>query len=215
MKIGYTVLGPFMTNSYVVYNEKTNKGILIDPSFDPETLYKQLVLPHHLDIETILLTHAHVDHIAGLNWFRKKFPGARVYMDKRDEPFLRDPQKNLSAMFPDPVTCDDPDCWVKDGDVIHSCGYTFNVIDTSGHTPGGVSYYMPEYGIVFTGDSLFQGSIGRTDFPGGNTQELVNNIRTHLLTLPYKTIVCPGHGEMTTIGLEKINNPFLQGDIHL
>ena len=102
---------------------------------------------------------------------------------------------------------------VKDGDEIETCGYTFQVIDTAGHTPGGISFYMKREGLVFTGDSLFQGSIGRTDFPGGSLKELTGTIKKNLFSLPDSTVVLSGHGEQTTIGQEKKSNPFLTGGI--
>lgn len=212
MKIMYMVLGPFMTNTYILYNEETMEGLVVDPSFSPEQ-YIKAIEEKKIHLTSIFLTHAHVDHMAGMNELRKAFPEARMYMDKRDRPFLRDPERNLSYMFPTPTLVDDADVWVKDGDEIETSGYTFQVIDTSGHTPGGISFYLKKEGIVFTGDSLFQGSIGRTDFPGGSMKELTGSIRKNLFTLPDSTVVLSGHGEQTTIGQEKRTNPFLTGGI--
>jgi glyoxylase-like metal-dependent hydrolase (beta-lactamase superfamily II) len=212
MKIMYMVLGPFMTNTYILYNEETMEGLVVDPSFSPEQ-YIKAIEEKKIHLTSIFLTHAHVDHMAGMNELRKAFPEARMYMDKRDRPFLRDPEKNLSYMFPTPTLVDDADVWVKDGDEIETSGYTFKVIDTAGHTPGGISFYLKKEGIVFTGDSLFQGSIGRTDFPGGSMKELTGSIRKNLFTLPDSTVVLSGHGEQTTIGQEKRTNPFLTGGI--
>ncbi|WP_297013431.1 MBL fold metallo-hydrolase [uncultured Dialister sp.] len=212
MKIMYMVLGPFMTNTYILYNEETMEGLVVDPSFSPEQ-YIKAIEEKKIHLTSIFLTHAHVDHMAGMNELRKAFPEARMYMDKRDRPFLRDPEKNLSYMFPTPTLVDDADVWVKDGDEIETSGYTFQVIDTAGHTPGGISFYLKKEGIVFTGDSLFQGSIGRTDFPGGSMKELTGSIRKNLFTLPDSTVVLSGHGEQTTIGQEKRTNPFLTGGI--
>lgn len=212
MKIMYMVLGPFMTNTYILCNEETMEGLVVDPSFSPEQ-YIKAIKEKKIHLTSIFLTHAHVDHMAGMNELRKAFPEARMYMDKRDRPFLRDPERNLSYMFPTPTLVDDADVWVKDGDEIETSGYTFQVIDTSGHTPGGISFYLKKEGIVFTGDSLFQGSIGRTDFPGGSMKELTGSIRKNLFTLPDSTVVLSGHGEQTTIGQEKRTNPFLTGGI--
>ena len=212
MKIMYMVLGPFMTNTYILYNEETMEGLVVDPSFSPQQ-YIKAIEEKKIHLTSIFLTHAHVDHMAGMNELRKAFPEARMYMDKRDRPFLRDPERNLSYMFPTPTLVDDADVWVKDGDEIETSGYTFQVIDTSGHTPGGISFYLQKEGIVFTGDSLFQGSIGRTDFPGGSMKELTGSIRKNLFALPDSTVVLSGHGEQTTIGQEKRTNPFLTGGI--
>lgn len=201
-----------MTNTYILYNEETMEGLVVDPSFSPEQ-YIKAIEEKKIHLTSIFLTHAHVDHMAGMNELRKAFPEARMYMDKRDRPFLRDPERNLSYMFPTPTLVDDADVWVKDGDEIETSGYTFQVIDTSGHTPGGISFYLQKEGIVFTGDSLFQGSIGRTDFPGGSMKELTGSIRKNLFVLPDSTVVLSGHGEQTTIGQEKRTNPFLTGGI--
>lgn len=212
MKIMYMVLGPFMTNTYILYNEETMEGLVVDPSFSPEH-YIKAISENKIHLRSIFLTHGHVDHMAGMNELRKAFPAAKMYMDKRDQPFLRDPEKNLSYMFPVPTLVDDADVWVKNGDEIETCGYTFQVIDTAGHTPGGISFYMKREGLVFTGDSLFQGSIGRTDFPGGSFKELTGTIKKNLFSLPDSTVVLSGHGEQTTIGQEKKTNPFLTGGI--
>lgn len=201
-----------MTNTYILYNEETMEGLVVDPSFSPEQ-YIKAIEEKKIHLTSIFLTHAHVDHMAGMNELRKAFPETRMYMDKRDRPFLRDPERNLSYMFPTPTLVDDADVWVKDGDEIETSGYTFQVIDTSGHTPGGISFYLKKEGIVFTGDSLFQGSIGRTDFPGGSMKELTGSIRKNLFALPDSTVVLSGHGEQTTIGQEKRTNPFLTGGI--
>jgi len=210
LKIMYMVLGPFMTNTYIVYNEKTMEGLVVDPSFTPDH-YIRAIKDKNIKLKAILLTHAHVDHMAGMNKLRQEFPGALMYMDKRDQPLLRDPERNLSYMFSPSVKVEDADIWIKQGDEIKTCGLTFRVIDSAGHTPGGVSYYEKGEGIVFTGDSLFQGSIGRTDFPGGNLKMLIGNIKKNLLSLPPSTVVLSGHGGQTSIGAEDRTNPFLNG----
>ncbi|WP_291056802.1 MBL fold metallo-hydrolase [Dialister sp. UBA1703] len=212
MKIMYMVLGPFMTNTYILYNEETMEGLVVDPSFTPDH-YIKAIQDKKIRLLSIFLTHAHVDHMAGMNELRRAFPDAKMYMDKRDRPFLQDAERNLSSMFPVPTLVDDADVWVKDGDEIETCGYTFRVIDTAGHTPGGISFYLQKEGIVFTGDSLFQGSIGRTDFPGGSMKELTGSIKKNLFSLPDSTVVLSGHGNQTTIGEEKRSNPFLTGGI--
>lgn len=212
MKIMYMVLGPFMTNTYILYNEETMEGLVVDPSFTPDH-YIKAIQDKKIRLLSIFLTHAHVDHMAGMNELRRAFPDAKMYMDKRDRPFLQDAERNLSSMFPMPTLVDDADVWVKDGDEIETCGYTFRVIDTAGHTPGGISFYLQKEGIVFTGDSLFQGSIGRTDFPGGSMKELTGSIKKNLFSLPDSTVVLSGHGNQTTIGEEKRSNPFLTGGI--
>ncbi len=212
MKIKYTVLGPFMTNTYIVYDENTKEGLVVDPSFTPEN-YIKAINDEGIILKSIFLTHAHVDHMAGMNTLRAAFPEAELYMSRGDESYLRDPQKNLSYEFPDPVLVEDPEHWVKAGDHIQTCGFDFTVIETPGHTPGGLSFYLAKERLVFTGDSLFQGSIGRTDFPGGSMRQLVEGIQKNLFPLPDDTLVLSGHGNPTTIGREKKGNPFLMGGI--
>lgn len=118
-------------------------------------------------------------------------------MSRGDASYLKDPSKNLSYTFPDHVLVEDPEHWVKGGDSIKTCGLDFTVIDTPGHTPGGISFYEAKKGIVFTGDSLFHGSIGRTDFPGGSMTTLVTAIRKNLFCLPDTVTVLSGHGDPT------------------
>lgn len=210
MKISYLVLGPFMTNTYIAWDEETKKAVIIDPSFGPEHIW-QAVLKLGIVPEKILLTHAHVDHIAGLNFLREKYPDAKVYMNEKDRPLLTSASLNLSNMMAESVLCNEPDVYVKDGDHITEGGMDFQVLETPGHTPGGISFYEEKEGIVFTGDALFQSSIGRTDFPGGSMTVLVNSIREKLFALPDDVHVLSGHGEPTAIGVEKRNNPFLTG----
>lgn len=210
MKITYMVLGPFMTNTYIVWDEKTMNGLIVDPSFTPEHIW-QAAMKIGVHVQKIFLTHAHVDHMAGLNYIRGKYPEAKVYMHEKDKPLLRNAALNLSNMMPEPVICEDPDIWVKEGDHITLDEIDFEVLDTPGHTPGGISFYSKKEGLVFTGDALFQGSIGRTDFPGGNMTQLVTSIKKKLFTLPDATHVLSGHGEITQIGIEKKTNPFLVG----
>ena len=212
MKIKYTVLGPFMTNTYIVYDENTKEGLVIDPSFTPE-YYIQTILDDKIILKSIFLTHAHVDHMAGMNTLRNRFPDAELYMSRGDESYLKDPAKNLSYEFPDSVIVEEPEHWIKGGEHIKTCGLDFTVIDTPGHTPGGLSFYEEKEQIVFTGDSLFQGSIGRTDFPGGSMTQLVEGIRRNLFCLPDDVVVLSGHGNPTSIGQEKKTNPFLTGGI--
>lgn len=209
VKVAYMVLGPFMTNTYILYDEGSKKASIIDPSFTPDNILKFLS-DKQLDVESILLTHAHVDHMAGLNRIRKEYPFSKTYMNREDEAYLSDPAKNLSDAFPVPVICEAPDVWVSEGDMIQTLGETLTVLTTPGHTPGGVSYFWKRKNIVFTGDALFHGSIGRTDFPGGSMRTLVEGIQEHLFVLPDDTIVLSGHGNPTTIGIEKKRNPFLQ-----
>lgn len=209
MKIVRFVLGPFMTNTYIAYNENSREAVVVDPSFYPEK-YIAEIRKRELVLRSILITHAHIDHMAGWNELRREFSDALSYMDKRDRNLLENPQSNLSFMVGD-CSFKEPDVWISAGDHIKSCGFDFEVIDVAGHTPGGDAFYEEKESVLFTGDALFQGSIGRTDFPGGDTGLLLENIRNHIFTLPETVSVLSGHGDVTTVGEEKRNNPFFKG----
>ncbi len=210
MKITYMVLGPFQTNTYIAWDEETMNAVVIDPSFTPEHI-EEAIRKLGVSVKKILVTHAHVDHIAGLSFLREKYPDAKVYMNENDLPYLKSAMLNLSDMLGEGIFCDSPDCLAREGDEISLDSMCFEVLETPGHTPGGVSFYEKETGIVFTGDTLFEGSVGRTDFPGGSMATLVESIREKLFTLPEETHVLSGHGEPTTVGREKKMNPFVQG----
>ncbi len=210
MKISYMVLGPYQTNTYIVWDEETKNAIVIDPSFTPENIQKA-ILELGVCVQKILITHAHVDHIAGLGFLREKHPKATVYMHAADLPYLKNRTFNLSDTVGLDLKCEPPDVLVKQGDHITMDSLDFEVLETPGHTPGGVSYYEKNSGIVFTGDTLFQESIGRTDFPGGSMTTLIMSVKNQLFTLPDETYVLSGHGDPTTIEREKKYNPFLQG----
>lgn len=210
MKITYLVLGPFMTNTYIIHDENTMDAVIIDPSFTPENIIRT-VAQLKVNVKGIFLTHGHVDHMAGLNKLKEVYKEARVYMNINDKEYLSDPKKNLSDSFPQPTICKAADYWVSYREHIKVGKLDFTVLDTSGHTPGGISFYMEKEKVVFTGDSLFRESIGRTDFPGGDIKRLLQTIRKNLFSLSDEVIVLPGHGESTSIGYEKKHNPFLVG----
>lgn len=197
-------LGPFVSNCYVVGSESTKEGMIIDPGTMPDQVLRH-VEELGLNIKVIVLTHGHMDHTGALAQV-KEATGAEVAIHAADAPFLRGDHP-MTRMFGSSESPPAPDRLLKEGDVIDVGELHFRVLHTPGHTPGGIC--LLEEGIVFTGDTLFQFSVGRTDFPGGSHEELVNGIRTKLMTLPDSTTVCPGHGPDTTIGVERRVNPFL------
>lgn len=157
----------------------------------------------------LLNTHGHLDHLFGANRGRAGW-GVPLAMHEDDIPLLQNAtaQANLYGMEMEPVAL--PEQSLEDGQVLAIHGHEMEVVHTPGHSPGGVCFYLREAGILFSGDTLFQGSIGRTDFRGGDYDTLIESIRTRLLTLPDETIVLPGHGPQTTIGAERTGNPFLR-----
>jgi glyoxylase-like metal-dependent hydrolase (beta-lactamase superfamily II) len=140
---------------------------------------------------------------------RRHFAGIRVYIHKLDSELLSDAVGNLSFMTGLSMTADPADVALEEGDVIDQAGIKLKVVHTPGHTPGGICLYEKDDGVVFVGDTLFAGSVGRTDFPTGNMRQLIQSIKDKLLILPAETKVYPGHGPATTIAAEKADNPFL------
>lgn len=186
-------------------------GWIIDPSFEPHVRRAiDYLAANQIELEKIVLTHGHADHIAGVDAVRAALPAARLLIASEDEPMLTDADRNLSAPFGLAIVVNTP----ADGDLppggrLQLGRSEWLILDTSGHSPGGRSLYCPEGGLVFTGDALFAGSIGRTDFPGSDPDQLLSNIRTQLLTLPGPTLVYSGHGPATTIEKEHKSNPWL------
>ena len=209
MIIDALVIGDFQTNSYCLRSdENSHDCILIDTGLDEYEIVDYFE-SKQLTPLALVLTHGHIDHIAGVNVLREKFPDMKVYIHKLDSEALVDPMSNLSFMTGGSFKAEPADYIVEEGDVIELCSIKLQVLHTPGHTPGGISLYSSEDGVVFSGDALFADSVGRTDFPGGNTTQLIESIKEKLLTLPDETIVFSGHGPSTTIEKEKQYNPFL------
>lgn len=205
IKIGRMVLGTCSTNTYFVYREGSQDVVVIDPADYGEHIYESLQ-KNGFQVAAILLTHGHFDHIWGCEKLRA-LSGVKVYANEAERDLLGDARKNISAQACRACTLH-ADEYLKDGDVLELAGITFQMIATPGHTPGGCCYYMEEAGMLICGDTLFEESVGRTDFPGGSMSTLVRSIKEKLFTLPDNTKCYPGHGGSTTIGYEKQNNPF-------
>ncbi len=210
MKIDTFILGAYETNCYILCEGETAKDcLIIDVGLEPGRLI-DFLRQKKLNPVAIILTHGHIDHIAGVAVLRTEFPKMKVYIQKLDAGMLTEAQSNLSAMTGAAFSTEPADLVVEDKGVIEEAGIELEVLHTPGHTPGGICLYSKDEGIVFTNDALFADSIGRTDFPDGNMGQLVNGIREKLFTLPDNTVVYPGHGPTTTIAREKAYNPFFQ-----
>lgn len=203
-------LGDFMTNCYTVYNSETREAVIIDPASNARFLNTMLV-NQQLDCVAVLLTHGHIDHMGAVPELMElvghKVP---VYAAAEEQDVLNDPRKNLSSMFSNQVMTIKPDVLLEDGQTIELLGTEITCMLVPGHTKGGMCYYLEENQMLFSGDTLFSRSIGRSDFPTGDGLQLVKAIREKLMVLPDSTTVYPGHNERTTIGREKEINPFLE-----
>lgn len=206
MKIEKFVTGIISTNCYLVINEETRKAVVIDPAACPSYLMSH-IKSEELDIEAILLTHGHFDHIMGIDGFLKEFD-VPVYVHEDEKEMMTDPKLNQSGTYTAGYTFAGAS-YIKDGQVLHLAGYDFLVLHTPGHTLGGVCYYVEEEKTLFSGDTLFQASVGRTDFPNGSMSALVRGIKEKLMTLPDDVKVYPGHMGETMIGWERENNPYI------
>lgn len=203
-------LGPYQTNAYIVAPEDKSDAWVIDAPFDSEELVEML-RAEGLTPSRVLLTHAHPDHIAGIPALKKAFPGLKVLVHEAEREWLGDPELNLSAFMGTPISLPPADGLLHDGDELSLAGHAFRVLHTPGHSPGGVTFQCAALNLAFVGDTLFAGSIGRTDFPGADHATLLGSVRERLYTLPEATKALPGHGPRTTIGREKMSNPFVRG----
>lgn len=206
LKIESFALGPIATNAYLLSKPEENRAVIIDPGMQPKVLLKRI---QDVEIEAIVLTHAHFDHIGSVDEIRKlkKCP---VYLHDLEADWLTTPRLNGSAMWPGisaPIMSDPAEYGLDDGQELVLLGETFHVFHTPGHSPGSVS--LLHENTLFSGDVLFRLSVGRTDLAGGSSRDLYNSIHGTLFALPEDTIVYPGHGPKTRIGYEKENNPYV------
>ncbi len=203
------VVGVFAENCWVIGNRRTGEGICIDPGDQPEEVIA-LAKDMGVNIKFIANSHAHIDHVLGVQGVHSR-TGCKFLLHNQDLDLLRDGFKMSASRFGlDPSQQPpDPDQFVEDADIVEVDGLRLLAITTPGHTPGSVSYYCEEAGVLFSGDTLFRGSIGRTDLPGWSMEEEMRSICDRLLVLPEETIVLPGHMDETTIGFEKQRNPFV------
>ncbi len=204
MRIETIHVGEMGTNCYLAWDEATNRGFLVDPGEQAEKIIR-VCSRYQVKSEAVLLTHGHFDHIMAAKKIRQQYE-IPVYAGIHEEELLADSQMNLSGMWAVPYTMK-ADKLVNDNEVLTIAGMEITVLETPGHTSGGVCYYIKKENVLFAGDTLFCESYGRTDFPGGSMFALLRSLRGKLFVLPEETDVYPGHGQATSIGYEKTHNP--------
>lgn len=205
-KIDSRILGMVGTNCYLLCNMDIKECVLIDPA-DSQDEISRMIDESGCSLKGILLTHGHFDHIMVADAVRDKY-GVKVYASCDEKNTLEQPHINLGEAYGLKLSVK-ADVWHKDGEILKLAGFDIEALHTPGHTEGGSCYYIREIGVLFSGDTLFCGSVGRTDFPGGSMSEIVRSIKEKVMVLPDDTKVYPGHGEGTSVGYERENNPFL------
>lgn len=207
LSVDFLELGMLPTNTYFVKNEDTGDCLIIDPSDGADRIEAWLD-QHKARPVAIYLTHGHDDHIGSVNELKRKY-SLLCYISKEEEEFVQSTYYNLSDMFGHPRVIE-PDMFFLDGQTLNVLGTKVQIILTPGHTVGSECFYFPEEKMLFSGDTLFQESVGRSDFPGGNTLALIGSVKK-LMELPDDARVYPGHGEQTDIRHERKYNPYVRG----
>ena len=207
IEIKTVVLGQVNTNCYFVWNTETKEGIIIDPADNADYII-EMVQKEQVTLKGIYLTHAHFDHMLAASLVAGAYR-APVYCLAKEKEVAESTRLNLSDYFGCAYALV-PDGVLQDGEVVQVAGMQMQVLHTPGHTKGSACYYFAEEGILFSGDTLFLESVGRTDFPTGNSAVLAQSIKEKLYVLPEEVKVYPGHGSATSIGYEKKNNMFVQ-----
>lgn len=221
IRIENIVLGMCATNCYAVFDggAKTPGGyvddgqlkeaVIIDPAADAACI-EAMIARYNLKPVAVLLTHGHFDHLSAADAVRKRY-GIKVYAGNEERSVMNSSSSNLSLPFTGEGMTLEADEYFKPGEELDFAGFRIGTIPVPGHTIGSVCYYFEEQKVLFSGDTLFAGSVGRSDFPTGNAGQLIRAIKSELMSLPDDVKVFPGHGESTTIGCERVNNPFIQG----
>ena len=200
------VLGQVFTNCYFLKNKETGELLIVDPADNPKKLIS-ILEEKQICPEAILLTHGHFDHIMAVKEVKEKYQ-IPVYACRQEEVMLAEPTINMTAVYGSACSIK-PEVLLDDGQIFEAAGFSIQMFHTPGHTKGSCCYYLKDEGVLFSGDTVFYGSVGRTDFPGGSTAEIVRSLHKLVDSLPEETEVFPGHDASTTIGYEKRYNPFV------
>lgn len=206
LQIRHYMVGPVQTNCYFAVNTESGEALVIDPGAEPGMLAEKL-RKLKADPKAILLTHGHFDHADGARALAEEF-GIKIYAHEAEREVLADQEKNVSWMIGERKTYS-ADVYVKDEQELDLAGFHIRVFLTPGHTCGSCCYYLPYEDVLFSGDTLFAMSVGRTDYPTGSMSAIVRSIREKLMKLPENTMVYTGHGDFTTIETERMYNPYL------
>lgn len=213
LSIKQFVFNPFGENTYIVFDTETRHAIVIDPGMitpDEYSLFDGFIADNHLTLDLIVNTHLHLDHCFGDNWVRDKYQ-VQIAAHKADEPLgasLGEQMRQFGIFAPENLAVT-VDRGLNDGDMLEVGAYRFTVIHLPGHSPGGIALYCAEEQTAFVGDSIFFGSIGRTDLPGGDYRMLIDSLRSKIFALPDNTRLLTGHDRYTTVATEKLHNPYL------
>ena len=213
MKIAAAPLGPFETNAYLVVAENGKDCCVIDAPKDAGPLLLEEIKKQGLNLTHLLITHGHWDHMCDGRYFADA--GAKVIAHKDDQQLIENIeayrtryQSMIPSLSDDDFRSVKVDRWVDDGDIVEACGFKFEIRHVPGHCPGSILFYAADQKIAFTGDAIFKGSVGRTDLPNGDWNQLLTSIRTRIYTLPDDVVLLPGHGGQTSVGIEKKTNPY-------
>ncbi len=210
MKIITIPVTQFMQNCRIIVCEQTQQAVVIDPGGDVDKINATLK-QHNLRLSAIWLTHGHLDHVGAAHSLRQQH-NIKIIGPHKDERFWFDNLPMQATMFGfEPISAFYPDDWLAHGDSIQVGQLVFKVLHCPGHTPGHVVFYQDRQSTVIVGDVIFKGSVGRTDFPKGDSKQLISSIQAHIMTLPLSTTILSGHGEDTDVANEKATNPFVSG----